>query len=239
VMEPARPLVDQWVLRFLERHRFKALDFADTRRGTCRISPLVTHYLAETTNEWASAVRPHAEEVASFLSAISVDTMARVPTPPSDIAVAATPVRRTQSTPSAQPSHCQRCGGTVRRQRTHCDGCLAQLRDDLPGKAHAHLDLLRNQGEDPAHGGEAASKRARAVAANNRKSYEWNRTHSRLDPATFTEQILPHLQDVTLAAMSEATGLSKGYCSFIKRGLKVPHERHWDALYQLPRESDA
>jgi len=42
---------------------------------------------------------------------------------------------------------------------------------------------------------------------------------------------------VSLSAMVEATGLSKGYCSFIKRGVKVPHERHWPALSQLARLS--
>ena len=35
--------------------------------------------------------------------------------------------------------------------------------------------------------------------------------------------------------MVDATGLSKGYCSFIKRGIKIPHERHWPSLERLIR----
>ena len=33
--------------------------------------------------------------------------------------------------------------------------------------------------------------------------------------------------------MAEATGLSAGYCSFVRRGQKVPHRRHWWALAAL------
>ena len=49
----------------------------------------------------------------------------------------------------------------------------------------------------------------------------------------FTDEILPLLQDTPFSAMVEATGLSKGYCSFIKRGIKTPYERHWTALREL------
>lgn len=239
VMEPVRPLIDQWVLQFLNRHRFKAADFADTRRGTCRISPTLTHYLAETTNKWADAVRPHGEAVARLLSSTVLDVAQRVPTPPTDITVSTPPARRNQAAPSAQPSHCHTCGQTVARHRTQCDECLAQVRGDLPNQAHERLEQLRDEDNDPAHGGEAAAKRGQSVEANNRASYEWNRTNERLDPAVFIEEIFPLLQDVSLSSMSEATGLSRGYCSFIRRGLKVPHERHWPALRQISnREAD-
>lgn len=37
----------------------------------------------------------------------------------------------------------------------------------------------------------------------------------------------------------EATALSLRYCSLIRRGLQVPHPRHWGALAQLGHESGA
>ena len=49
----------------------------------------------------------------------------------------------------------------------------------------------------------------------------------------FTREILPRLQCVRLGEMAEATGLTQGYCSFVRRGLKVPHRRHWDVLLRL------
>jgi hypothetical protein len=33
--------------------------------------------------------------------------------------------------------------------------------------------------------------------------------------------------------VSRATSLSKTYCSFIKRALRVPHPRHWPVLLEL------
>ena len=104
--------------------------------------------------------------------------------------------------------------------------------------AHERLRELRDEGVDPAHGGEAASRRGQSVSVNNRASNEWNRNNDRLDPDAFTARILPLLQDIPLSAMAEATGLLKGYCSFIKRGTKIPHERHWPALEHLSTSTD-
>ncbi len=95
------------------------------------------------------------------------------------------------------------------------------------------LQELRDEGQDPAHGGQAATRRGESVSLNNRSSQEWNRHNERLDTDVFTREILPQLQHVSLSAMVDATGLSKGYCSFIKRGIKIPHERHWESLRQL------
>ncbi len=33
--------------------------------------------------------------------------------------------------------------------------------------------------------------------------------------------------------MAEATGLTCAYCSMIRRGLYVPHPRHWGVLREL------
>lgn len=47
------------------------------------------------------------------------------------------------------------------------------------------------------------------------------------------------LHDVPLRAMVNATGLRQGYCSFVRRGLYVPHRRHWAALEVLANQADA
>jgi len=53
------------------------------------------------------------------------------------------------------------------------------------------------------------------------------------DPATFAHEIAPQLANVTLTEMMEATGLSRPYCAMIRRGVRVPHARHWSALRML------
>ena len=45
------------------------------------------------------------------------------------------------------------------------------------------------------------------------------------EPEAFARDILPCLRGVPLRLMAEATGLSLGYYSFVRRGLKVPHRR--------------
>lgn len=73
-------------------------------------------------------------------------------------------------------------------------------------------------------------KRGLANRSHQKAVHEWNQANEQLPKSLFTDQILPTLQSVPLSDMAEATGLSLGYCSFIRRGLKVPHPRHWSAL---------
>lgn len=51
-------------------------------------------------------------------------------------------------------------------------------------------------------------------------------------------ELRPQLQEVSIDAMARATGLSKGYCSFVRRGLRTPHMRHWAALEALAATAD-
>lgn len=86
-------------------------------------------------------------------------------------------------------------------------------------------------GDDPAHGGRAARLRGERNAATLRANVAWERGQSgTFDPETFTKEIGPKLSAVPLAAMMEATGLSRPYCAMIRRGAYVPHPRHWAVL---------
>src|SRR5439155_12450680 len=68
-------------------------------------------------------------------------------------------------------------------------------------------------------------------AAHQKALKEW--TGNRRDPAMFAEEILPGLREVSIARLAEATRLSGHYCSLIRLGKRVPHERHWDSLRTL------
>jgi len=59
---------------------------------------------------------------------------------------------------------------------------------------------------------------------------EWDEKHAQPDPNEFVRAILPSLLGVPIQRMVEATGLSLRYCSLIRRGLRVPHPRHWSAF---------
>ena len=86
---------------------------------------------------------------------------------------------------------------------------------------------------------EAASRRNAAHVAAVR---EWEREHAAagdpVAPDAFTRDILPRLRNVPLRVMAEATGLSEGYCSLIRRGQMVPHRRHWATLAGFAGDGD-
>jgi len=98
----------------------------------------------------------------------------------------------------------------------------------------AALAKMRAEGRDPAHGGDAAERRGRTITAQLAAVTAWDREHGDVDDGSdFARDVLPGLRHVSLQVMADATGLSKGYCSFVRRGLKVPHRRHWAALARL------
>ena len=53
LMEAVRPQVDAYLLDLLEARTFSVRDFAETRKGVCRVLAPLTHTLAETTAQWA------------------------------------------------------------------------------------------------------------------------------------------------------------------------------------------
>jgi hypothetical protein len=74
--------------------------------------------------------------------------------------------------------------------------------------------------------GKANSQRMREVRA-------WDKEHEQPDPGVFAREILPGLQGIPLRRLAEATGLSIQHCGLIRRGLRVPHPRHWESLRVL------
>lgn len=238
VMEPVRPAVDRFVLELLAARVFSVKDFVETRDGSCRLTPDLARVLANTAPRWAAQVRPVVAHVAIELQ--------RRPVTPAAVASrrrSAFPgalQRRTvggswPAAPTAPEPRCGECGSPISRARyAKCGTCERVRKTPLAPRLGGiqALARLRAAGSDPAHGGRAGKKRsaiasrrhAEAIAATGRERLTAE------ERERFNEEVLPGLAAVTLAALSTATSLSKTYCSFIKRGLRVPHPRHWEAL---------
>ncbi len=137
------------------------------------------------------------------------------------------------------PAACLDCGTILEDSaRRYCDDCLPDVRKEqgttFAVAGPAALARRRAAGTDPAHGGEAGRSRGRRNATHYAALALWERAElDRPEPEHFTRDILPILQDVPLSEMAKATGLTEGYCSFVRRGLKVPHQRHWKTLATL------
>jgi hypothetical protein len=104
-----------------------------------------------------------------------------------------------------------------------------------PSKAGpAALAKMRAEGRDPTTTRSARERLGRAIRATNLAAAEWNESRGeRPDPDVFRSEILPGLEGVTISAIMRATGLSKRHSSRIRRGLSVPHPRHWNLLRTL------
>jgi hypothetical protein len=116
---------------------------------------------------------------------------------------------------------------------------LLSVIPELSQRATAYLALARAEDNDPAHGGTAAAKRGEANRRRQQEIQEWESTNERPAADVFGREILPGLSIVTAGEMARATGLSRPYCSMIKRGAYAPHPKHWDALRRLPTSSPA
>ena len=241
LMEAARPQVDAFVLELIAESRFAKRDFVETRQGACRLARTLTHRLAETTARWAAAVAPVAERTARTLAIDPSLRIGRVPTPLTQSnrrrAAGGKPRTSRASTAKALQPRCPTCGARPTKTGIYCRECADDAINawlpELSGLAAEHLAAARAAGRDPAHGGAPAGKRG---AANRRRQVEireWEAANERPSPEIFNREILPGLRAVTAGEMARATGLSRPYCSMIKRGAYTPHPRHWNTLRRL------
>jgi len=99
-----------------------------------------------------------------------------------------------------------------------CDTCISEHRNEnataLNAKGLQAIAQMRVEGYDPGHGWKAACEEEH-------------------DPEIFAREILPKLEGMPLNVMIRATGLSRQYCSLIRREIKVPHPRHWRVIGDL------
>ncbi len=247
LMEPVRPRVDAFVLEMLQTRIFRADDFTESRQGVCRVSPAFTRFLAETALTWAQTVAPIAERVSQALLPSKMKRQPRrLPTPLTQFNRREGRDRfrrrsRRLSSPdtSKMPPACRSCGVILEnRRRKYCGECFPEHRKEMVGAwAQSGIKALarrRAAGSDPAHGGYAGYKRGRKNTEHSRAAVEWERKREgRLDEREFRRDIFPRLQGVPLQEIARITGFSVAYASFVRRGLRVPHPRFWDALRQV------
>ncbi len=250
LMEAVRPQVDAFVLDLLRSRTFAARDFFETREGGCRLMPPLAKLLAEIGSQWAAALGPVVERVARLLMGPAAAKSA-MPTPLTQANRSAgrdglrRGERQKRMPDAALPAACLMCGLVLEwTGRDYCDGCLPEYRTEQATESFGQagpsaLTRLRAEGIDPAHGGVAGRKRGERNGAHAAAMARWEREREGGEPTdldTFVRDILPRLRGVSLRVIAEATGLSEGYCSFVRRGQKVPHRRHWPVLMQLGTE---
>lgn len=144
---------------------------------------------------------------------------------------------------AANPMPCAMCGKPVlKRRRRHCEECMPKARREHGLRAiEAARKALATQavaGRDPRSDPEMNRKRSKAIAEAHRQNRQWSEAqHSETrDAAWFLREVCPALDTLPLKAIARATGLSLAASSRIRAGKRVPHPRHWEALFELARD---
>ena len=217
LLEPARPVVERYVLRLLAGRTFRAGDFTETRDGRCRLLPPLTHHLTEQLQPvLARALAGPAECVAHALAGTSPSVIElRTPLSRANTTGAQTRGRRSSHRRPAPTGKigrtCERCGADLYGSaRKLCPTCWPVMRNSYLAQANA----TRTKHEKPAKPTEAE------------RSGGWTLEQYRT-------VILPGLADISLRDIERATGLSNPTCSRLKRGLQIPNPKHWSPLAAL------
>lgn len=246
VIEPLRPMIDEYLLDLLQRRVFKRTDFHETRQGVIRVMPALATVFAEFGPEMAKLVRPVVEQVALRLAETDAKPFV-IPTLLTQSnrsqgrdAIRQGPRRDAKPKPITTVHACLECGVILEDQtRRICDECLPEHTEKnnqiFSPAGRARLKQLRAEGLDPSTSPEANAKRSESMAQRRKERSEWEVRNPdvSVDPEWFKREIVPALQSFTLGEIADATGLSRQYCSFIKRGTKVPHQMHIKSLKSL------
>jgi CRISPR-associated endonuclease Cas1 len=234
LLEAIRPDIDAYVAQLIAQRTFARSDFVELPDGTCRVLPPLTHELARTSLSWAQAAGPHAEHVTTLLAA----SRGRTEVPPTPLTQSKRAARyanaRSQQgarrpRPAQLPERtCPGCGGPPGQgKQAWCPACL-------PGQLaqQGSVGGLRRMGKVT---GELTKAKQRAALAEHQEACAaWNRVRANEnDDETYKRDVLPRVLGQPIQVITKATGLSRAYASRVRRGLVIPHPRHWKALRKL------
>ncbi len=254
LMEPVRPIVDEYVFDLLQSRTFSRDDFFEQRDGHCRVMPQLAKPLSGSALRWMRAVAPFAEDVADAFLRLGRETAPRRTDGPSRLhPVAALPSRtpltkrkmQRATRAKAEPVmghqesrvlyRCRTCGvdtGALRRE--YCASCRGDRYVDAERKAHQVLSVRRSEGRDLRS--TDASRKLHAEQARDlwRRQHAWEDAHGgKPSKEEFRRRFGRLLANVRPVDLARATGLTGVAGSLIKRGKLIPHPMHWDAIRRV------
>ncbi len=233
VMEAIRPQIDAYLLDWISRETLRREWFFEQRDGSCRLMGSLAVKLSETATTWANAVAPTAEWVyRKFWS--TIQTQPKQKRPPTHL----TQSHRREAKgvlaelPAARPprpeSACEECGVAVAQGSRFCRTCrLARNAVDLPEVA--------KKGRIVAQSELAQSRRSETQRKHTTAIWAWKESDlpAWLSREVYIKDIQPRLKDISPGKLKSALGVSMPYAIDIRKGRRVPHQRHWRTLDEL------
>ena len=231
VMEPIRPEVDAYVLRWITHETLKREWFFEERSGNCRLMGTFAARLSETIPTWARAVAPIAEFVAKSLWRAKGGS--REECQPTRLTQRhRREAKGTSDLPVVEPPHpesfCRECGASIRHGRTYCPACARPL-------DAARLVKVGERGRIASHNAEAQQSRSDTQRKHAAAKAAWRASDlpAWLTKEVFVREIQPRLRQITVSAIASTLKVSVMYAMDIRRSRCVPHRRHWRQLAEL------
>lgn len=231
VMEPIRPEVDAYVLRWITYGMLKREWFLEQRNGNARLMGKFAAQLCESLPIWGCAVAPIAEYVARALWQPRPRFRDRQPTRLTQLHRREAKDSATHAPPAIAPrldNLCRNCGASITRGRTHCAAC-ANVSNA------ARLLKVAAQGRILAHTDAAEARRGETQKRQwaGRGSWKPSDLPEWLNEEVYRRKVQPKLKQVSLSELAAKLGVSIMWASDIRRGRCVPHPRHWSRLADL------
>lgn len=238
LMEVVRPKIDAWLLNWISRDLLSRSWFLETRQGNCRLMASLANKLSETAPTWRKFVAPWAEYIARELWGERSKRAPSEPLPPTRL----TQQRKREvkgstfsvpSRPAPTPEKvCQGCGGPVTRDHEFCQKCAI---------ARSTVSLIEGAkiGRILAHSPKAQRSRIETKRRHDKARKEWVQSGQNLiSEEIYKTEVQPRLTALTVTSIMKTLRVSVVYASHIRRGMRVPHPRHWIALQRLTADTD-
>jgi CRISPR-associated endonuclease Cas1 len=232
LMEPARPHVDAYLLKWITGAPLRRDWFFEQRDGSCRLMGSFAIRLSESLSTWSRVVAPIAEWTSRMLWS-TARKPARLMLPPTHL----TQSHRRQAKeklnppiadPPRPPQLCRTCGANVTEDHRYCPSCAVAVSTEALIKG-------AQKGQLASHSAQAQASRSEKGLRHNEARRAWLPSNQPvwLNEQSFREEIHPRLAGVTVRALASALGVSIPYASNIRSGKRHPHPRHWQTLARL------
>jgi CRISPR-associated protein Cas1 len=227
LMEPVRPLVDAYVFDWINSGPLRREWFFEQANGNCRLMGEFAAQLSETAAAWRKAVSPYAEQAAKIFwqGRSKKSRLTFLPTRLTQtrrsLAKSEHLVSNVATVPKTNP-RCPLCGSNLTTGSLYCAKCVPAVNRENP------LDQAK-LGRIATHSAIAEARRAATHAKQVKALREWNPADlpKWLDEDFYRREVLPRLSTFTVKKIRTAIDVSHPYATIIKRGLKIPHPRHW------------
>jgi CRISPR-associated endonuclease Cas1 len=226
VMEPVRPIVDAYLLDWINRGKLRREWFFEQGNGNCRLMSALTTQLSETITSWRNAVGPYAEGISKMLWA-ERPRKNRPRLSPTPLTQRHRRIAKGNSSIEDidYPKitlRCKTCGASISKGSKYCVSCAVAISriNLLEASKAGRIATITPK----AQALRSTTQRQQAAAL---KAWSPSAKPDWLDETVYREKIQPQLAGSTLQAIMCVLKISRPYAANIRAGKCIPHPRHW------------